>query len=634
MPHTPSPPSSPDSVMIIGNDMQVPISFLRQKAESNRVYDDGGWISWASSPPKPIPALHGPSSLPYARCPSGAEGTIVEGEDLSRMIWGLGIEETSNQPHSRANSVHVSHKSTHQSNFPPRLQAQRNSQHNTVFHPQHNLSPRHQLQTSQDRLHPSSLGGIATVDEARNQILLHQRALESLGPRHSLTQEYVQTPKIPTPGLMSTGRTTIWSISWVHMRDSADWDLIGRKLLGINVKLTRPLEPSRPQSLSSRRHLFSYLHVNKRSSILVSSSNLESHTLSTPLNHRPQSSLPTPPGSSSPQWTPFMPHYTDPFPPLDIHNLPPVKPQPNFVQQPVLQEPQECRLDPSQELRKFVYDQMRSLDRDYTSIDFSDAGRIHQTPPLTPHVPSSPSHYRNPPIDMSPPHPGPPPNSPLPPIPSARTNRARNFLAAAPPSPISPDPRVQNRNLSRQPRSVPFARMLQRRLSSVPEEESGHHMEPCSPPPSPPKTASMTRPPRPPSHSLADSFQSRSHAGSGLGQWHAGPMSPGRNGFAPQTRMSAELESDEARWRVPRASGAKATVKLPLKTTNSDVADGREEGSAKSDGNANETAWEKENGKPRKKVRTKKMKGGHWDHAVEDNVSPWLATSQGPEAWA
>ncbi|KAJ7925019.1 hypothetical protein B0H13DRAFT_2315081 [Mycena leptocephala] len=160
MPHTPSPPSSPESVMIIGNDMQVPISFLRQKAKSSRVYEDeSGWISWASSPPKPIPALHGPLSLPYARCPSGAEGTIVEGEDLSRMIWGLGIEDAGSQPaHSRANSAHVSHKSTPQSSFPPRLQAQRNSQHNTASH-QH-PSPRHQLQTTQDRLHPPSVARV------------------------------------------------------------------------------------------------------------------------------------------------------------------------------------------------------------------------------------------------------------------------------------------------------------------------------------------------------------------------------------------------------------------------------------------------------------------------------------------
>ncbi|KAJ2916758.1 hypothetical protein MD484_g3619, partial [Candolleomyces efflorescens] len=52
--------------------------------------DPQDWVTWASSPPKPIPALHGPLSLPYARCPSGAEGTVIESDDrVSNVIWGL-----------------------------------------------------------------------------------------------------------------------------------------------------------------------------------------------------------------------------------------------------------------------------------------------------------------------------------------------------------------------------------------------------------------------------------------------------------------------------------------------------------------------------------------------------------------
>ncbi|KAJ4464086.1 hypothetical protein C8J55DRAFT_567043 [Lentinula edodes] len=80
------------SIMIIGNNMQVPSSFLRQKAIKFRktLADDSTWNTWASSPPRPIIALHGPLFLPYARCPSGAEGTIIEGEDMTRTIWGLG----------------------------------------------------------------------------------------------------------------------------------------------------------------------------------------------------------------------------------------------------------------------------------------------------------------------------------------------------------------------------------------------------------------------------------------------------------------------------------------------------------------------------------------------------------------
>ncbi|KAJ7680533.1 hypothetical protein DFH06DRAFT_916756, partial [Mycena polygramma] len=495
MPHTPSPPSSPESVMIIGNDMQVPISFLRQKVKSNQVYeDDCGWISWASSPPKPIPALHGPLSLPYARCPSGAEGTIIEGEDLSRMIWGLGIEDAGSQTaHSRAHPTHVSHKATPRSSFPPRLQPQRNSQPSTASHQHHNPSPHRQLQTSHDRLR-SSVGGVPSVHDVRNQILLHQRALESLGPRHSSrvqTQEH--TLDVPqnsdswyrNDGLLDQlstydgqrGLGLDWQETLRHQRDVANE--------GVRTKSPHSLQPSAPvfvPASQQARQQYPRIFVEPRIPHTINpTQRLTAIEIAHQYRaqHRSQSSLPTPPGSSSPQWTPLMSNYTDPFPPLVLHNLLPIKQQPNFVQQPLLRESQQCPPDPSQELRQFVFDRIRNPDvnwkHDYTSTNFADSAMMHQGQPVTP---STPSQYRTPTTDMSPSHPGPPPNSPLPPIPSARTNRVRNFLAA-PPSPTSPDIRVQSRNvaLARQPRSVPFARLLQRRLSSVPEEEPGHYVE-------------------------------------------------------------------------------------------------------------------------------------------------------------
>lgn len=91
-PYTPSPPSSPDSVVIIADKSQLPRGFLRNKAAFESPApavgrgEEGilillitlymltisliGWVAWAKSPPRPIPALHGPLSLPYARCPS------------------------------------------------------------------------------------------------------------------------------------------------------------------------------------------------------------------------------------------------------------------------------------------------------------------------------------------------------------------------------------------------------------------------------------------------------------------------------------------------------------------------------------------------------------------------------------
>ncbi|KAG5341428.1 hypothetical protein C0989_010538 [Termitomyces sp. Mn162] len=98
VPTTPSPPSSPQSVLVIKNELRVSKPFIRQYSLSSSkicdAEDEAGWITWASSPPRPIPALHGPLSLPYARCPSGAEGTIIEDADLPRMIWGLDLEDT------------------------------------------------------------------------------------------------------------------------------------------------------------------------------------------------------------------------------------------------------------------------------------------------------------------------------------------------------------------------------------------------------------------------------------------------------------------------------------------------------------------------------------------------------------
>ncbi|KAL5523617.1 hypothetical protein ACEPAG_7790 [Sanghuangporus baumii] len=87
-PHTPSFDSSSTSIEIIDDSLHfsVPKTFLQ--ARERDLHKD--WLTWNNSPPRPIPALHGPSSLPYARCPSGAEGTIIEEpSNVPGLIWGL-----------------------------------------------------------------------------------------------------------------------------------------------------------------------------------------------------------------------------------------------------------------------------------------------------------------------------------------------------------------------------------------------------------------------------------------------------------------------------------------------------------------------------------------------------------------
>ncbi|KAH9931097.1 uncharacterized protein BXZ73DRAFT_47471 [Epithele typhae] len=118
VPYTSSLPSSPDSVVIIANNSN-PLSrdFLRHDLSNVTPpeSDDGEWVTWAKSPPRPIPALHGPLSLPYARCPSGAEGTIIEEqESLSRVIWGLENDNTTgSRPSFKSTNVPPASLKTH-----------------------------------------------------------------------------------------------------------------------------------------------------------------------------------------------------------------------------------------------------------------------------------------------------------------------------------------------------------------------------------------------------------------------------------------------------------------------------------------------------------------------------------------
>ncbi|CAE6518010.1 unnamed protein product [Rhizoctonia solani] len=65
---------------------------------SSAVHHDSDWILFDH--PRPIPALHGPPSLPYARCPSGAEGVVLDDQHgLDGVIWGLsGKDPRSRRP--------------------------------------------------------------------------------------------------------------------------------------------------------------------------------------------------------------------------------------------------------------------------------------------------------------------------------------------------------------------------------------------------------------------------------------------------------------------------------------------------------------------------------------------------------
>ncbi|KAF8236582.1 hypothetical protein L208DRAFT_1457618 [Tricholoma matsutake] len=256
--HTPSPPSSPDSVLIIDNDVQLPNLFLYGHSHKNTGPDDGGWITWASSPPRPIPALHGPLSLPYARCPSGAEGTLIEEDaDLPRMIWGLDLEAFPPGTTTNQRTMNV-HPPTTES-FAPRLQ----------------MAPR--------ILQGQPLSSISPSPEIR-----------FLGPRHG------------------------YSVDAILRRDITIEDINKRATL----RPTSHLQLARERKTKLAKDPF--CTFGKQTSETCTSQIVKPHTLTTfdiARQYRvdqQKNVLPTPPTSSSPQWSPVLSGHA-PFSQPDDH---------------------------------------------------------------------------------------------------------------------------------------------------------------------------------------------------------------------------------------------------------------------------------------------------------------------------
>ncbi|KAJ3880496.1 hypothetical protein F5051DRAFT_450653 [Lentinula edodes] len=434
-PQTPSPPSSPESIMIIGNNMQVPSSFLRQKAIKfpKALADDNTWNTWASSPPRPIPALHGPLSLPYARCPSGAEGTIIEGEDMTRTIWGLG-----NDAGAREHGV------------------------DTKFdtHPDQSLSVQ-----KRDNLNQSKLPtlGICTVSNTPSERAEQSKVLGNL-PSDSL---YVSPSSVPGIDALNhlhqfpdnlkrsvKGRDTVQGLGLVWNNTQPT----NADIHGVNEQ--PHLKASAPEFIPRGRlsdHPQPRVTVEPavRSHYIVPKPQVPAIDLA--YEYRAQRERKTPllasPSSTSSSWSPYLstplPLHTERF--ADVWNSE----------------------DAADELRRFIFERIgqqnlspgelkqiselaRSMNLDRTSAYPSSS---YERPFFaTKFPPESPLK-----LDFH--HPGPPPNTPLPPIPSQNPKA----MSLAPPSPKSSVFRLGGRP-GAQPRSVPFARLLQRKLSVVPEE--------------------------------------------------------------------------------------------------------------------------------------------------------------------
>ena len=509
----------------------------------------------------------------------GAEGTIIEGpDDLSRMIWGLGTDNI--QPSHSRPDLHHTHKPTvnqPQSNFSPRPQK-------TLGHPSQNYSSQTRGRITEGVAARPAL--VAVEQDHRAQAALHQRALNRLGSRYPEDQNSPGTglKSLPQRGnnKVAQNRNPAYSLQnhWARECLGPDWHVFDTdRGLGLNWQSTFARQNLKTVSVDGGgKHLAEYLKASAPAFVPGNLATAYScprifveprpnELARTPLPpQRPsafdiahkyqqqqqlQNTLPTPPRSSSTQWSPFFTSCQESSrSPEQVNSLPP---RLSVIQ---AQQPYSTG-DPSQQLRRFVYERMGDMDSSESAspVQIDPSASPHFALQYSPDVSVSLAKFLrhrsivSSPSFMSPPHPGPPPNTPLPPVPNHNANYYVEHppLFAAPPSPTSPETRA--RSLSyQQPRSIPLARLIQRRLSSVPEEDLSSFVE-------------CTRSPSPLAKLDSSSCYSQSHWQqlSAVTQISRTPSPvPVPIAVAPQTRALREDDTT-----IPKKSTKSVRVKLP-----------------------------------------------------------------------
>ncbi|KIK92828.1 hypothetical protein PAXRUDRAFT_146469 [Paxillus rubicundulus Ve08.2h10] len=515
VPQTPSPPSSPDSILIIGAGAQFPEGFLRKKYSPEPLMEeDEDWVAWANSPPRPIPALHGPLSLPYARCPSGAEGTIIEEPDnVSRMIWGLGPDD---QPHPqpRTDGISASTDATqkfalHGSNQGlPHLQKKAPVSFQVV-NQSRTLVPANKSHTKSSNI--SQTGRRMHLADRRNAVA--NQALPRIETHHDMTYglpwiEGSSHPGVPDTlannvnvSLVNDSRILEWQLSLLRqaLKDSsADMDSYNAYSGGLEPVIpptvTRGFPQPYPRIFVEPRANESVGSVRRQSAVEIAQHYRQQQLYKQALQNQKlqqQNVLPTPPNSSSPQWSsqfsPYLVHRPTFSPDVDGAGSPD---RPSaFTSQDY-----QSNTDASQYLRRIVHERHEPFNHSST-FDANATVSSSQSPQFIPKM-NQPAAFRQNSSSLStvtrylqqlqalPPiayhsslRPGPPPDVPLPPLPcnsrDLTCHIASTHQSPVVPTPPSPkSPQSQPRSISHQnPRSVPLTRLMQRRLSSVPEED-------------------------------------------------------------------------------------------------------------------------------------------------------------------
>ncbi|KAH9949548.1 hypothetical protein B0H21DRAFT_727296 [Amylocystis lapponica] len=572
---TPSPPSSPESVLIIANKDQLSAGFLRNNVHiedsPSTVPDDEGWITWAKSPPRPIPALHGPLSLPYARCPSGAEGTIIEEQDnLPRMIWGLEGEDMSSSKSRADSTLHVpsttsfyrGNSHSNHSHMPPRFQKPKVDA---------DLAPQFEKLAVQD--FPRSRASFP--DRQVHLPSPQQRQRENLGyPLRG--QEPIDLSNIirQRQEIAMDGYSNDYELSSNralgpsgHDRRSYDYNnelgldwqsalLAQEKFLNAGFLSTSPsvhelgdhLSPAfSSSSSSSLPYLGSF-----RSPIILEprSSQFPQQAHKQPTQprrmsaleiaqkyrqqqlHQQQSMLPTPPNSTSPIWSSnFSPYQDSLISPelLSVSRLSKLSPT------TLHQHPVPLRSNDSQQPRRSAQERLNNSVLGFRGLDTSFLAPAAQMDGIL----LQKAQARSLASCLS---------DPAAVAPLSQILHARNRNAAN----ISFPPRL--RSIShQQTRSIPLARLIQRRLSSVPEEDVGE-----APTANSPRLGQRVR-----------SFSSGSPAGATPRKdaqllspptplkWPLRAQSPAQSTLVPQSRGGEALAESER--------PAQATVRLPGK---------------------------------------------------------------------
>ncbi|KAF8578705.1 hypothetical protein K439DRAFT_1621105 [Ramaria rubella] len=498
--HTPSPPSSScDSVEFTLDDpAHLSGSFLRGSTSSpifipvaiNKTADlleDEGWLTWANSPPRPIPALHGPSSLPYARCPSGAEGTIIgEPSSLPRMIWGLDPNDV----------VSTSHFSQPQQPRPMPIKCP-GGDLQLRYGGVQGLNPTASIPSTLTPLNVGPRFGHSDTDcsffEDSHAGFLPSNSVHAFGPRREGTvnngihgmarsstglglhaKEEISRSKSRSErerrdeAIMEPSR-----IHRMHTANSVDRDVgmppVESEALFSAEAQTAEKSYRRPIHALRREHPSNLIELQLLSSPVRLLDSVHSHIASvTPRISAPEfkpNYLPTPPNSSSPQWCSLLSPLRSNHPPLQSSSH-----DNDFSLSVGTRHQPDTTIDElSDELRRFVFENMSPTNSLVNNSHDSQIPLVRLDAPLT---------ARNAlPFPVTPAH---PPGLPIPqhillskalePFDPLSTNDTSSPAAV----PFSAAPYTRSTLLN--PRSVPLSRLRQKRgtikLATVPEEDT------------------------------------------------------------------------------------------------------------------------------------------------------------------